>query len=357
MLNKIRKPSAYRESRFKKFFAYIFFALICFILVLFMPVTSQLTGGAAVAYVGKQAVSQREFRLALESARPRYQDRLDKAQEKEWRRLTTKMERETLNQLINNYILSQAAEKAGLVISDAAVRDQIQALPYFQSKGRFVYSRYRNLLKRQNLSAGKFEERVRREILVQTWQDMFFAALRPAVSMEKSDSGFKADIRFAALPEEAGFEDEETLQNLLQEKSRHAEASRFLKKLNVQWKTIEGFSPSSQNAFPFDGSKALLQAVLSFLPETGFAPFLIRERGRRYAAEVLSFEKVKKKTPGEKISSAKSAPANRQALAALSKDGNFDFLLNYAKPLRLFESHLEAARRQIKIKINEQYFQ
>ena len=325
-------------------------------MVLFMPVTSQLTGGPAVAYIGKEAVSQREFRMALENARSRYQDRLDKAGEKEWRRLTTKMERETLNQLINNYILSQAAEKAGLVISDAAVRDQIQALPYFQSKGRFVYSRYRNLLKRQNLSAGKFEERVRREILVQNYRDMFFASLRPAVSMEKADSGFRVNIRFAALPEEAGFEDEETLQNLLQEKSRHKAALRLLKKWNVQWEKIEGFSPSSQSLFQFDGSKALLQAVLSFLPETGFAPFLIRDKGRRYAAEILSFEKVKKEAAGQK-----SAAAGQEAPAALSqaglKGGNFDFLLNYAKPLRLFESHLEAARGEIKIKINDRYFQ
>ena len=355
MLNKIRKPSAYRESRFKKIFAYSFFALICFIMVLFMPVTSQLIGGPSVAHVGRQAVSPREFRLAVESARSQYQDRLDKAAEtEEWRRITQQMEREALNRLINSYVLAQAARKAGAIAPDAAVRDQIQSFPFFQSQGRFVYSQYRNLLKRQNLSPGKFEERIRRDVLAQIYRGAFFAALRPAVSMEKADSGFRADIRFAALPEGISAADEEKLQNLLPEKSRRPQTVRLLKKLKAQWKKVEDFSPSGQKAFQFEGNKALLRAVLGFLPETGFAPYIIRGGSRQYIAEVLSFKRLEKKSLPEE---GKAPPAaGKTAAAASAEEGNFDFLLNYAKPLRLFESHVQAKKAETKIKINERYF-
>ena len=337
MLNKIRKPSRVGGSRIKQIFAYVFFGLICLILTLFMPVTSQFTGSGSVAYVGKEGISPREYSLTVESMKARYAERLDKAGLEEAERLENQIQRTALSQLTDVYVISQAADREGFFVADKSIQKQIQADPVFQSNGRFIYSRYRELLKRNNISPANYEDRIRRHILFQNWRDLFFMAF-PSNAMEakKSKNPFKMKVRFGLLDEKTDASQEKRLQAFLEE-GKHAEAKELLRSLNVQWKEPKEDSPSYQRIFQFDNSKALLQALLSHIPKKGFVPRIIHSREKRYVAEILSLRK-------------------EEALNKAGEQRDFSLLLHYANPLRVFEDWVEAERKDANIRINEKYF-
>lgn len=337
MLNKIRKPSLATGSWIKKIFAYVFFGLICLILVLFMPVTSQLTGGGSIAYIGKQSISPREYNLVVENMKAQYADRLDKAGLEEAEQLENQIRRTVLNQLTDIYVIFQVAEKEGFSVADRLVQEQIQSVPAFQSNGRFIYSRYREALKSRNFSPGSYEERVRRDILFQNWRDLFFTALKSnALEEEKTQDSFKMKVRFALLDDKIEASQEKELQLLLKE-GKYSEANQFLKSLNITWKTSPEFPPSFQKTFQFDNSEALLQAVLNHLPKKGFLPRVIHSREKRYVAEVLSFRQ-------ESLDKEKE------------QQRKFSFLLSYEKPLRIFRNWLNTEKQSANVRINEKYF-
>ena len=334
MLNKIRKPSSIVTGGVKKLFAYVFFGLICFILVLFMPITSRFTGGGAVAYIGKQSISSREYSFFVQNLRAQYEDRLDKADLEESERLEDQIRKRALDQLVNMYVISQGAGAEGFFVSDKAVQEEIRSFPAFQERGRFIYSRYIEILKSQRIQPGTFEQRIRRQILIQDWRNLFFTALQSnAVEEEAMENPFKVTVRFALLSDLDALAREQ-LQGLLKEGDKRQEVIRFLETLKVQWKTLEKLSPSLKKVFQFDNSEALMRAVLGHLPKEGFVPRVIASRDKRYVAEILGFHQVKSEEKGE----------------------NFSLLLNYEKPFRLFEGWMEAQKKQTPVRINERSF-
>lgn len=339
MLDKIRKPSRLSGGiGIKKIFAYTFFALICFILVLFMPVTSQLVGGSgAVAHVEKQSISSREYNLFFNNLKKRYADRLDKASLEETQRLENQIQKRALDQLINRYVIAEAAGSEGFFVTNKAVQQTIQSLDFFQEEGRFIYSRYRNLLKNQKIAPAVFEERIRRDILTQNWRDLFFTALQSnALEKKKSQNPFQVSVRFAPIKEELSADEKKHLTSLLQTKESRPATGSFLKKFKLKWKTLSHISPSHQHTFQFDSNEMLMKAVLNHLPKTGFVPGLIPGGDKQYVAEVLSFQ---------------NSPSNGEAT-----QNQFSLLLNYEKPLSLFEVWFENKKQAANIQINNKYF-
>ena len=334
MLNKIRKPSLAAGSQLKKFFAYLFFGLICFILVLFMPITSRLTGGGSVIQIGKQSISSREYNLVIRNLKAQYADRLNKAKEAEIQRLESQIQQRALDQLINIYVISQGAEKEGFFVANRAVQEEVQSFPVFQEGGRFIYSRYREILKNQKLPPGEFETRIRRQILIQDWRNIFFTAFQAnALEKDKGQNPFKIKVRFASLDESLEISLEKQLRSFLEVEEKHQEASRLLKNLNLKWKTTNEFSPSFQRLFELDNNETLLKAVLSYIPKKGFLPRLVSSKGRQYVAEILSFRQEEEE----------------------KKAVDFNLLLNYEKPLRFFENWLKDQKDNTPIQINKRY--
>lgn len=78
------------------------------------------------------------------------------------------IDRQILQALISRYAALSEAERLGLAVSDAEVRQRIVNLPGFQENGQFVgEQRYRQALQFQRppLTPAQFEEEVRRDIL------------------------------------------------------------------------------------------------------------------------------------------------------------------------------------------------
>ena len=96
------------------------------------------------------------------------------------------VDRQILQQLIDEYAALAEAERLGLRVSDAEVRERILTLPAFQVDGRFIgEQQYRMVLQRQSppISTAQFEEDIRRSILIERLQ----AAVTGWVSVSEAE--------------------------------------------------------------------------------------------------------------------------------------------------------------------------
>ncbi len=107
-------------------------------------------------------IENAEFRQRFEQARARARDEQgDKFDPKAFESVDNK--RKVLDDMIDEQVMRLAAERDRIVISDAQVRNAIQALPDFQVDGRFDADRYQLLLASQTpqQTPREFEQRIR----------------------------------------------------------------------------------------------------------------------------------------------------------------------------------------------------
>ena len=69
-----------------------------------------------------------------------------------------------VNDLVQETLIVQRAQREGLEVSDEELNEQIHAVPGFQENGRFALRRYQEFLRRRGTSAAVFEADVRREL-------------------------------------------------------------------------------------------------------------------------------------------------------------------------------------------------
>ncbi|MEW5913316.1 MAG: SurA N-terminal domain-containing protein [Thermodesulfobacteriota bacterium] len=69
-----------------------------------------------------------------------------------------------LEVMVNQVLLSQAADQMGVVVSDLEVQERLAAMPVFQQGGRFDVQLYRRILARSRLTPEQFEASQRQEL-------------------------------------------------------------------------------------------------------------------------------------------------------------------------------------------------
>ncbi len=102
------------------------------------------------------------------------------------------IDRQILQQLVDEEAMVAESRKQGITVSDVEIRERILALPGFQENGQFVgEQRYRQILQFQNppLSTTEFETSLRRALLIEK--------LRTALTgwMSASDADIAAEFR------------------------------------------------------------------------------------------------------------------------------------------------------------------
>jgi peptidyl-prolyl cis-trans isomerase D len=75
--------------------------------------------------------------------------------------------RQVLDRLIDEELLRQAGERLGVVVPASALQKEIADIPAFQANGRFDPAQYRAVLASQGMSPRGFEDRVRRDMMMQ----------------------------------------------------------------------------------------------------------------------------------------------------------------------------------------------
>lgn len=135
--------------------------------------TGSLGNKGDVATVDGVGISQREFAEELRQQQERLRTAFGRGIDTEAFD-TPEARRALLEQLVAQRLLSDAALRAPLVVSDQTLRDTIAAIPAFQADGAFSKSNYDALLRAQNMTPPMFEARMR--------HDMSLAQLTRAVS-------------------------------------------------------------------------------------------------------------------------------------------------------------------------------
>lgn len=144
---------------------------------LYVPGFMDQTGGAVlpndvIARVGDREISLFDFQQIYTRQLQAY--RLETGGEISEEVLRSLgIDRQILQQMIDGHAALAEAERLGLEVSDAEVRERILTFPAFQVDGRFIgEASYRQLLQQQRppLSPSQFEEEIRNEILVDRLQ-------------------------------------------------------------------------------------------------------------------------------------------------------------------------------------------
>ena len=130
--------------------------------------TTGATPGGAVARVDDRVISAADFtrvyNTQVQAYRSAYGGNLNTQLLKQ-----LGLDRQILQQLIDEEAASAEADRLGLTASDAEVRERIMTMPVFQENGQFVgEARYKALLRMQRppLSHGEFEENIRRGLVL-----------------------------------------------------------------------------------------------------------------------------------------------------------------------------------------------
>jgi len=116
------------------------------------------------AQVNGVEISVPEFQRALENQRQRLRQSLGDNYDSVVN--NKELRKRVLDQLIEQELLVQAANKAGMTVSSPMLAARIRAINAFQEKGKFSEARYHQLLSRQGLPIPVFEAQMRRSMLI-----------------------------------------------------------------------------------------------------------------------------------------------------------------------------------------------
>lgn len=145
----------------KNIVAWILFGAIIIVFVFFGFTTGDMNSASYAARVNNTVISLAEFDQTRERLTQMYSQFLgDALNTPEYQQ---RIKFDALNQLIQREMLSQAAQKEGISISDSEIRDMIIKIPQFQEAGAFQRSYYENYLKMTNMSAGRFENQLKKD--------------------------------------------------------------------------------------------------------------------------------------------------------------------------------------------------
>ncbi|MGE0762029.1 MAG: SurA N-terminal domain-containing protein [Bdellovibrionales bacterium] len=182
MLKEVRKP-----FRAKNILAYPIFGAIIIVFVGLSVAPNKIgqdvTGVAAV--VNRQQISLADFRDRVQSLERQYQMRMDQIPANQREEMTRAIRQRALEDLIQFEAMVQEASERGVHVADEEVRDAILEIPAFQEDGRFKRDYYDRFLKERQWSAGQFEAKIRKDLMMRRVQSLFQEALK-ATSAEKS---------------------------------------------------------------------------------------------------------------------------------------------------------------------------
>ena len=163
---------------FKTVTAVLLFGAIILVFVLFGFPTREVGGTSYVAQVNNVFISLRDLRRQVSQFEQYYSQLMGGSGNMDAQRqfLTA----QSLETLIDQELLAQAAVKNRVLVSDEEVRRIImQEMPMFQAEGRFSKERYLGLLQANELTPAEFESGIRKTTATQRLRSLFEKATKP----------------------------------------------------------------------------------------------------------------------------------------------------------------------------------
>ena len=119
----------------------------------------------AVAKVGREKISIQEYGNAIENVRNRMQSEGQKVDAAMLE--TPAFKQSVLDGLITRRLVNAEIQRANFKISDAQLSEHIVAMPEFQESGKFSEDLYQKTLDQNKLTATKFENSIRADMVTQ----------------------------------------------------------------------------------------------------------------------------------------------------------------------------------------------
>lgn len=123
-----------------------------------------------VAKVNGEKISSREFQNAYQQQRNRLQNMLGGGDISQLIPDETEFKQNVLKRLIEEEVVYQAAVDAGYRVSDGLLAQQIRSFDVFQRDGQFDPALYQQWLSQNFMSAGMFEDMLRRDVIIQQYR-------------------------------------------------------------------------------------------------------------------------------------------------------------------------------------------
>jgi peptidyl-prolyl cis-trans isomerase D len=185
----------------------LWFVILIFIAFVFVDFGGARLGGGThqtAATVGDQQVTLVEYQHQFQRLEDQYRQVFGE-------RYTPDVAKQlglplkALEQLVSTKILLQEAQRIGLAVSDAEVRQEILDMPTFKDEsGQFIGTdQYREYLSYQGYTTAQFENLVRDQVLVRKLTSILSQTLvvsDAAVETSYRDQHEKAKIRYVLLP-------------------------------------------------------------------------------------------------------------------------------------------------------------
>ena len=330
MFEKIRKP-----GRAKSLFAYIVFGLICLVFVFLGVPIDSISGGGFAAIVNKRVISIADFKQSLEQTR-KNRNSLDPSNNEERQK---EDQRIVLNQLIDGELVFQSAQSSGLDVPDSELKDQIFSFPAFQENGKFKNSLYRSYLNFQRLSAGSFENKVKKWVLSARVEQLFYRIFTVSELEKERNSEvnqFQLQFKYVkiALPSENSSNEFQKWKGLI---SFPDQFEKELKAQKLQWIQTP-LTSLSRLGESFPGvdifSDDFFESILKQLPRSGLIPKLMVSGNDLVVVRLEKWEANKKSRKKDLI----------QGLG----------LLSFPMARMSWLSWLESLREKSRVKINPQ---
>jgi peptidyl-prolyl cis-trans isomerase D len=245
---------------------------VLFVFVDFGAGTGARDNRSWAAKVGSTTISQSEFQRAYAAMESRYRQQLGDQYTPEMAK-QMRLPLQALNKLVTDKILLREAERIGLRVSDAEVRDAILAENAFRDdQGRFIgQDGYVRLLQANRLTPASFEQELREELLMQKLISALRADLYVSdAEVEKAyrDQVERAKIRYLEVPqsrfadvvaspsEVAAYFQQHRQEYRLPEQREGAyllvEASRLLDQVKIADSDLQAYYQSHQDEFKQD---------------------------------------------------------------------------------------------------------
>jgi peptidyl-prolyl cis-trans isomerase D len=165
-----------QHAKLKWVLVLVILIMVVSLVYAFIPTFSEYGSGVAasdIAEVGSESVSAREFQTAYQNNIQRMGSQVSPEMLRAFG-----FDKQVLDYLIKQRVVTVEARRLGLQATDAEVQDKVLSTPPFVDAGGFIgHARYQQILERNNMTVQEFEEGVRSQILAEKLRSFLTAGV------------------------------------------------------------------------------------------------------------------------------------------------------------------------------------
>lgn len=332
----------------KSITGYLVFGAIILVFVGF-GMTGNLGGGVGqVARVNNTYVSIADYQHEEERIRQYYASLFGNGMDFSSQRQL--LQQQAVENLVRMELVSQAAQKMGVLATDAEIRDFIvRDIPVFQQSGMFQKELYLRYLESSRSTPGDFEAKIRKDIQNIRTRRLFESASAP-LKIEKDKAlairGLKANFSIAQIDEsklldsktgKGRFTREQLDAELLKIDSalssgNTADVEKLVSNLGVSWEDTGMIEVASEN-WPKVTSAVLKDAAFELTKKDSILKRLVRDGNVKYVLKLKD--------------------AKEEAVLVASPE---DIMFQRRRADGLFDAWLNQYRNTSKVEINNSIF-